>query len=124
KQLVNEANYKVDNLQFNEFYILSKGKTKKFGGKKFYWYCSEAKGYTDKLSEAGQFNKLEVKKHICPYNWVELSTKCVAIPISIVKKLFDADKIVADDEAYLKLDQNMKFIIGDLNWDCSDSLMS
>ncbi len=58
-----------------------------------------------------------------PY-FKELSTKCVVIPISIVKKLFNADKIVADDEAYLKLDQYMKFIIGDLNGDVSHWLMS
>jgi len=118
---------KVDNSDYDEYFIISKSKTIKFKNKKvIYWFSEHAHGYTDNLNEAGKFTKEEVKKYVCPYSTYELNTKCIAIPRESIINLFnhETDTVISFEEMCIKIESVSDVIIGEMNWELSSNLIS
>lgn len=108
---------KIDAMNADQFYVLSKRKTITFKRNTFQWWNPEGRGYTELLNEAGVFDKEEIKEIVKPDSRAYCFTTNVAIPVEVAEDIFGLNVIPFNEDNKDLLEDNRSNLIGDLNWD-------
>ena len=110
--------------QNEEYYILSKSKTIKFGKRHFMWWRPNKQQYTSNLREAGVYAFEELEDIIKPFNRYEVNTTSIAIPKWVVNEIFNNEETVYSEDVLINLQEYTIHLVGSLDWNLSDSLLS